>query len=261
MSSRNKIAVLTGDVHHSGLTGYPEFNYCRQYIEVVRQCDAKCTIFLTGKCLEENHHKISELIGLDYVELGCHTYTGHFLLLGRRYSVMTLQNYATLIGLPRNVRNLLLKSYYAYDIKRTKNVFSENGFMPISWRTHAYLGNSILYSLLPIFGFRIVSDIISDKLTPFTKDGLLHAPITLADDKMFPLNFVLEHPSTAFKMFRDEILKRINKEISYLTIQLHPLYANVFGFSCMKQLIKQILESGYSFLMMKELLRWSKQNV
>jgi hypothetical protein len=85
----------------------------------------------------------------------------------------------------------------------------------------------------------------------------LHVPITLADDRLFPLSFVLEYPSTAFKIFRDKISKSINKEVSCLAIQLHPSYAKIFGFSRMKELIKQILEGGYSFLMMKELLRWN----
>jgi hypothetical protein len=186
-NSRNRIAILTGDVHHSGLTGYP-IRLLSPILEVVRQCDAKCTTFLTGKWLQENRHKIPALLGLDYIEFSCHTYAVYYLLLGRRYNIRTLQGYANLIKLPRRVGNFFIKNYYVYDIKKTKNVFSENGFMPISWRAHAYLGNSVLYSFLPRFGFKIILDIVSDRLSPFTKDGLLHVPITLADDRLLPLS-------------------------------------------------------------------------
>ena len=189
----------------------------------------------------------------DCVEFGGHTYSAQYIIMGGKYNIHNVKNIKVCRLLRSNLLKKLAILYYFYDVSKCFKAFAKFGYTCVSWRTHVYRRSPTLYSQLPRFGFRVVSDVFSDIFSPFLDCGLLQVPITLADDKLLPLHAVLHSPIRLFKSLKDAILNIVKKESS-ACLQLHPLYMKVMGFERMKNLIKLFHEHSYTFLKMRELL-------
>jgi len=167
---------LTGDVHTT-LPGHweqkiagKEIDSARRYLEILKKYHLKSTLFLNGKCLEEDREKIKELLNYD-VEIGGHTYD-NFGHRGAIKSYIYRKIWGCIYG---------SFSYQKRDIKKTKRAFEMLGIKMQSWRTHSFGSNEDTYRILREEGVRFVSDTLGE-IKPFEKNGIIHLPMNIPVD-------------------------------------------------------------------------------
>ena len=158
MNGKVRIAVVTGDVHHSlGRSQRDKHEYllALKYAEIAYSMNARITLYVTGKCVNDHTRFVKKLLE-DYgehVELGGHTYWAFHeipwlpkTLHGLLFPLLGFEYYG-----PRRLQEL--------DIRKTVKVFKEAlGVRIKSWRTHAYQGTPTTYEILDSLGFTSVSD-------------------------------------------------------------------------------------------------------
>ncbi len=167
---------LTGDVHVK-VPGYWEqrlagqdLDNAKKYLEVLKKYKISSTLFVNGKCLEQNPEKVKELAGYD-TEIGGHTYD-NFGRMGAIKSYIYRKLWGSIYG---------SKSYQKKDITKTKKTFEKLGLKMISWRTHSFGSNESTYEILEQQGVRYISDIVGE-VKPFKKNNIIHLPINIPVD-------------------------------------------------------------------------------
>jgi peptidoglycan/xylan/chitin deacetylase (PgdA/CDA1 family) len=167
---------LTGDVH-TKLPGHweqriagKEINAAINYLEILKKYKVSSTLFLNGKCLNEDKEKVKELQEYN-VELGGHTYD-NFGSMGPIKSYIYRKIWGCIYG---------PSSYQRKDIRKTKNSFEKQGIKITSWRTHSYGSNENTYKILNEEGINFLSDIVGE-IKPFSKENIIHLPINIPTD-------------------------------------------------------------------------------
>jgi peptidoglycan/xylan/chitin deacetylase (PgdA/CDA1 family) len=166
---------LTGDVH-SKILGHweqriagKEINAAIKYLEILKKYKVSSTLFLNGKCLEEDKEKVKELLKYN-VELGGHTYD-NFRKMGPIKGYIYRKLWGCIYG---------PSSYQKKDIRKTKKAFEKEGIKITSWRTHSFGSNENTYKILKEEGINFLSDIVGE-VKPFER-GLIHLPINIPVD-------------------------------------------------------------------------------
>jgi len=167
---------ITGDVH-TELPGHweqriagKEIDSAIKYLEILNEYDLPSTLFLNGKCLEEDLPKVKELLSYD-VEVGGHTYN-NFGSMGVIKSYISRKIWGCIYG---------PAWYQKKDIKKTKRAFEKIGLEMKSWRTHSFGSNDRTYGILAEEGVRYLSDIVGE-VGPFEEKGLVRLPINIPVD-------------------------------------------------------------------------------
>lgn len=167
---------LTGDVH-TKLPGHweqkiagSEVDSAKKYLEILKKYKVSSTLFLNGKCLEEDEKKVKELEKYD-VELGGHTYD-NFGGMGAIKSYLYRKIWGCIYG---------PEFYQRKDIQKTKKCFEKAGMKMMSWRTHSFGSNEKTSEILVKEGVRFISDIVGE-VKPFEKNGISHLPINIPVD-------------------------------------------------------------------------------
>jgi hypothetical protein len=263
-----RIIILSGDVHHYSIQGFPELDYSLDYLDVVRRLDIKCTLFLTGRCVVEDRRKVERMINeyQGFIEIGAHSYNANYLLLGHRISIDAIadrlreQRLGRCFITSHRIAHVPLSLYYLHDVCKCVKTFASIGVRPISWRGHAYRRRVLLYKLLRKFGFQVVSDVLSDTFNPHLDEGLLQVPVTLADDRLVSYAFLVNRPTEFFKLLRSKVAKIVNSK-GPACIQLHPLYMKIIGFKRMEELLRIFVENNYEFITMRDLLGYNNEHI
>jgi len=167
---------LTGDVH-SRIKGHweqekagSETDAAKKYLEILKTNKISCTLFLNGKCLEEEPEKVKELLKYD-IEIGGHTYDN----FGKMNSVkgyINRKRFGCVYG---------SFQYQKKDIKKTRKAFERLNWEMSCWRTHAFASNNETFRILKENNVKYISDLLGD-IKPFEKDGIIHVPINIPDD-------------------------------------------------------------------------------
>lgn len=167
---------LTGDVHtrikgnweqkKAGL----DIDNAKKYLEILKKYKISCTLFINGKCFDEESKKVRELLKYD-VELGGHTYD-NFGKLNLFIGYIYRKLYGCVYG---------PYFYQKRDILKTKKSFSKLGIQMKSWRTHSFGSNEKTFGILKERGVVFVSDLVGE-IKPFEKNGIIHLPINIPVD-------------------------------------------------------------------------------
>jgi len=167
---------LTGDVH-ARINGYweqekagNELDAARKYLEILKKYKLFSTLFINGKCLNENSEKVRELLKYD-VEIGGHTYD-NFGSMNPIKSYINRKLFGCVYG---------SKKFQRKDIRATKKAFQDSGLEMKSWRTHAFSSNNFTFRILRENNVRYVSDLVGD-IKPCEKEGIIHIPINIPAD-------------------------------------------------------------------------------
>lgn len=167
---------LTGDVH-TKLPGHweqkiagKEIDSAKKYLEILKKNKISSTLFLNGKCLEEDEKKVIELLSYD-VELGGHTYD-NFGGMGAIKSYIYRKLWGCIYGSYR---------YQKKDIMKTKKSFDKLGIKMSSWRTHSFGSNEDTIKILREAGVRYLSDVVGE-VKPFVKNEVVQLPINIPVD-------------------------------------------------------------------------------
>lgn len=240
---------ITGDVHHDlgfVLRG-SEASAAADYIKILDVYNSKATLFVTGKCIDNNTEFWSTIS--KNVELGGHTYSAWSPMIGRKKVVHWF--YGKAFGTEYGPY-----VYQYYDVWRTVKSFEKITIKPVCWRTHAYASNETTKKILPKFGFKILSDEIADgdKIT-VSKGILISVSInTRKDDDIF--KFFTEGQKGKMR----EEGERVKDSIFYLikqkkdiVAQLHPICMKVLdNFESFEAILKELCDNNYSFYTLKE---------
>jgi len=240
---------LTGDVHTKDMGGWEqekigsELIAAKKYLEILKRYKIPCTLFINGKCFEEEIEEVKELLGYD-MEFGGHTYN-NFGKLGIVKSYLYRKFFGCVYG---------SKKYQTKDIFKTKKNFEKNGLKMISWRTHAFGSNDDTFKILEKAGVKYVSDLVGE-IKPFQKGDLIHLPInipvdgnTIAYGELSPKNRNPFASCTKGRISKEEwfeILKKriINNEKNKIDsiLLIHPAtMAAVDNFELFEQIAKFI---------------------
>lgn len=217
---------VTGDVHHDLNMGINEVEAAEKYVEVVRECGVKATLFVTGKCVDENQ---SFWRGVpECIELGGHTYSAWSKYVHHKKVFHWLQK--KLFGCEYGCY-----PYQWLDIKRTVNAFKRLDVPLISWRTHGYASNATTRKILQKHDVKIISD------TPDTVVGgeLLEMYVDVADDRLSLDALLLS-------------AKKIDK--MSVVFNLHPSYMRLDNFKTLKSIISVLMDRDARFLRLKDIL-------
>ncbi len=167
---------LTGDVHCAS-GGHWEQKIAGQdidnavkYLEILKEFNISSTLFLNGKCLEEDRQKVKELLSYD-VEIGGHTYD-NFGSMGVIKSYIFRKIWGCIYG---------PVWYQRMDIKKTKRAFEKLGLTMKSWRTHSFGSNKKTSEILVQEGVGYISDIVGE-VKPFDDRGIIHLPMNIPVD-------------------------------------------------------------------------------
>lgn len=224
-----------------------EHVFARGYSDVVREYDFRATLFVTGKCIEQNAPFWKNFLSLDFIEVGAHTYTA----LQPWFIHKLFYIVARGLGMPPAPRQRAYGPYfYQYlDIKRTLGAFRSIGARPRAWRTHAYAGDSVTYDLLERFGFSTVSDKKSLGDLRITKLGtLVHVPITSIPDEK--IGYFYSRGMTQRMMIEgSRVLKFIVDSIQGgkdMVLQLHPICMKLLDdFESFEKILRMLSEHAY----------------
>ena len=167
---------LTGDVH-TKLAGHweqkiagKEIDSAKKYLEILKKYKISSTLFLNGKCLEEDKEKVKDLLNYN-VEIGGHTYN-NFGKMGAIKSYIYRKLWGCIYG---------SEHYQRKDIKKTKQTFENLGMKMVSWRTHSFGSNEVTCKILKQEGVKYLSDIVGE-VKPFSKNEITHLPINIPVD-------------------------------------------------------------------------------
>ncbi len=169
---------LTGDVH-SKIPGHweqeiagSEIDAAVRYLDILKKYKIACTLFVNGKCLDENKKEVRELLEYE-VELGGHTYD-NFGRMNIFKSYFNREFFGCVYG---------SSGFQERDIKKTKKSFERLGLKMKSWRTHAFASNNETFRILAKNDVKYASDLIGDR-KPFEKNGIIHMPINIPVDNL-----------------------------------------------------------------------------
>jgi len=201
-------------------------------------------MFITGKCVAENIEYFQELAKRDNIELGGHTYSAFRpILLHHIYRIFFGSYYGP-------------KFYRKYDIQQTINAFKGIGIDLKAWRTHGYMKDAVLYSLLSSAGIEIVSDEIRlGSAQIYREHGLWQVPITMPpDDEIY--RAVIKRNENEIWKWKNNFQSMLRSEFSKgkdIIIQAHPLIQGLMdGFEALHQTLKMLKEADYKFLTLSE---------
>lgn len=170
---------LTGDVHHMSMQSFDqaflpgtEVDAALKYAQIASQFKLKVTLFITGKCVEEEHAKLAILSRYKNVEFGGHNYNAFRPLLPYRLSHLILNR--------KNGPAFIQKR----DIQKTSKIIKEKlGVKIDSWRDHAFRNDANTKKLLFSYGIKYFSDFRSPStVLPFNDKSLCHFPINTLPD-------------------------------------------------------------------------------
>ncbi len=167
---------LTGDVHAEIQDHWEqkkagsELDSAKKYLEILKKNKIKATLFINGKCLDNEPSKIKDLLKYD-VEIGGHTYD-NFGRIGLIKNYINRKLYGCVYGSYK---------YQKKDIEKTKKAFERFGLEMGSWRTHAFGSNNQTFRILKENGVKYVSDLLGNQ-KPFEKDGITHLPVNIPVD-------------------------------------------------------------------------------
>jgi len=216
---------LTGDVHdmslktkdQSYLSG-TEVDSAHRYLQIAEEHNVNITLFITGRCVDEEPSKIREISRSDYTELGGHTYNC--------FRPAVLYKFSTKFLNLRNGPAFIQER----DIRKTISIFeTQLGHRPLSWRDHGYRHDRNTAGLLKKTGIRYFSDDVSpEHNTPYNLDNLCHVPINVLPDHdyvyhgsrmpgTFNENNLLSRPFRSKGMSIDEWLRVVMKQVKMIT--------------------------------------------
>jgi peptidoglycan/xylan/chitin deacetylase (PgdA/CDA1 family) len=140
MAKKEKLVYITGDVHHTSYPcwehreGYNKvFDYVREWCKILEENELKGTLFVTGKCLEENPSFWKKMAKRH--DIGGHTYSAmDWYPFGMKFAFKKL--FGSAIG-----PNIL----QAKEIRKTILAGAKAGLKITKWRTHAYAKINIHY--------------------------------------------------------------------------------------------------------------------
>ena len=238
------IVCITGDVHHNihKDVEVDEVETAKEYVNIIKNHNAKATLFITGRCIDENRAFWQDISKREYIELGAHTYYA-FTFLNKVFDKVLKSPYGPYL-------------YQYFDCWKTVNAFKKIGVKPICWRTHSYAGNKNTKKILPKFGFRV----ISDRVTPGVFDiqypiKLVDVPVNVLNDDKIMTEF---RSKRSMNNERKKILKSIETtgNIYNITVtQLHPICMKVLdNFSTFKQILSFFHSKNFMFMTMQELI-------
>ena len=242
------IVCITGDVHHNihKDVEVDEVEAAKEYINILKNKGVRATLFVTGKCIDENKKFWYDTSKKEYIELGAHTYYA-FTFLNKVFDKVLKSPYGPYL-------------YQYFDCWKTVNAFKKIRVKPISWRTHSYAGDENTEKILPKFGFRITSD----RVTPgefyiHAHNGLLDVPISiLNDDDIMSLHrrYANRHSITAKGEEIVDSIKMMTNLDSLIVTQLHPVCMKVLdNFNTFKEIINILKSKEYVFTTIRELVR------
>ena len=260
----NKIACITGDVHHyigdpnseEKAWGRIEYRCAKEYSEVLESLGARGTLFVTGKCVDEHPDVFKEISKIEGIELGGHTY--HALRFSPFLSSLEVRG-VNFGALHHYIFYLLCGSFYGprfyqkSDILKTIEAFKKIGVRIRSWRTHCYSGNSITFSILDELGFVAVSDRKGEEFNVSKEIGNLYQ-ITVTgptDGVVKPQSDNLEYRRKFWKF----LARQIKKEKS-MVLQLHPKRQKMLDeFNNLRKVITTLQKEGYELLTISEVIK------
>ncbi len=238
---------LTGDVHAKMKGNWEqqkagsELDAAKKYLETLKKNKLSSTLFINGKCLEENPLKIKELLKYN-IELGGHTYY-NFGNFGVIKSYFNRKLFGCVYGSVR---------FQKKDIKKTKKAFENSGLEMKSWRTHAFGSNKETFDILKKEGVRYISDLIGD-IKPHEKEGIIHFPINIPVDVVTiaygetrpesrnPFASCTKgriHPEEWFEIIKKRILENEKNKIDSILL-IHPITMAVLDdFKLFERIVK-----------------------
>jgi len=216
---------LTGDVHDMSLKtkdqiylSGTEVDSANRYLQIAEEHDVNITLFITGRCVDEEPSKIREISKNDNTELGGHTYNCFRPEILYKFSNKFL-------GL-RNGPAFMQKR----DIRKTISVFKTSlGLKPLSWRDHGYRHDRNTVRMLKKTGIRFFSDEVTPDCTrPFEIDDMCHVPINVLPDHdyiyhgsrmpgTFNENNLLSRPFRSKGMSVDDWFRVVKEQVKKIT--------------------------------------------
>lgn len=174
---------VTGDLHHMSLgtneqnflpPGKTEIETGFHYLNIAEKYGIKTTLFITGKCFQEEWKQVKTLLHFQLNEIGGHTFN------------------AFSPKLPYRIFNKLFGSFNGpkfvqrWDIQRTIDIIYENtGRKITSWRNHAYMHDHHTNNLLFTQNIQVTSDCV---------DPLIIKPYRESNGiTVLPLNVIPDH--------------------------------------------------------------------
>ncbi|MFW6048524.1 MAG: polysaccharide deacetylase family protein [Candidatus Natronoplasma sp.] len=237
--------AITGDVHHylgNHLIEKKEHLFAKEYLEIISEYDAKATLFVTGKCIE-NHQEHWKRLHREYpLEIGGHTYYAF-------QPPSIFYGYKDLFGRFGLTYGPLF--YQLLDISKTVRAFEKANIPIQSWRTHAYRGDKVTGKLLPDFGIKYVSELKS-----LPNEKLIDLPINCyPDDHVFLATLTEKKfdPEEEMRKVKESISKNIELKKD-MVIQLHPGSMKVLDdYKTFNSIIEKLIDAGYEFKTISEL--------
>lgn len=167
---------ITGDVHAYRKNDWEQKKASNvaaslEYLKILKKSNLSCTLFINGKCIENEKEDVKKLLEYD-AEFGGHTYN-NFGNLGVVRSYIFRKIFGCIYG---------PNFYQRRDIKKTKKAFEKFGLKMTSWRTHAFGSNNRTFEVLSENKVKFVSDLLGNK-KPFLENGIIHLPVNIPVDQ------------------------------------------------------------------------------
>ena len=174
---------VTGDVHHMSMEtrdqaymDRTEVEAAIEYAEIAAEYDIPVTLFLTGKCVDEEPEGVRELAGMDNVELGGHNYWAFTTPVHEAWRALAKATGGR-VGSWNGPR-----AFQSWEIRKTLDAFGEIGVDVTAWRDHAYRHNGHTASLLADHGVTHFSDVIGPDEDVRREDGVTVVPVNTPPD-------------------------------------------------------------------------------
>ena len=209
------MSLKTKDQTHLSGT---EVDSAHQYLQIAEEHDVNITLFITGRCVDEEPIRIREISRSDKTELAGHTYNCFRPAVLYKFS----NKFLNLRNGPAFIQER--------DIRKTISIFkTELDHKPLSWRDHSYRHDRNTVRLLKKAGIRFFSDEVSPDLKcPYISDDLCHVPINVLPDHDYvyhgsrmPGSFnednLLSRPFKSKGMTINEWLKVVKAQVKKIT--------------------------------------------
>lgn len=231
-----------------------------RYVRVALDEGVKVTLFVTGKCVEENGDIFAEIKrdAGGMVEFGGHTYSA---FIDIRPAVVSK---AVHLLFKHSVGSLYGPAWYQRrDIMRTIKAFERVlGIRIRVWRTHFYASNRVTYRLLNDLGFIAVSDKRLLMLFKVKRElgNLWHVYITAPPDGVIDPN-----DPTWNEEWKESFWNYVRAEAdrgASMVFNLHPKrMAMLDDFSTFRSLLRFLADRGYRFVTMSEAVTVARHGV
>ena len=247
---------ITGDVHHDLCFALDEseVSATADYIKILNKDNLKATLFVTGKCIDGNSEFWSNIP--KSIELGGHTYSAWSPKIFSKKLVHWF--YDKVFGTEYGPY-----LYQYYDIWRTVKSFEKINIKPVCWRTHACASNENTKKILAKFGFKIISDELTEgEKIAINEDNLISVPInTRNDDNIF--EFFIEGQERKMKEEGEKVENSISnliKQEEDIVAQLHPVCMKILdNFENFETILKNLHVNNYSFYTLTEFVSYAKR--